>query len=100
MGIKVDYNLDVVDVYLNLAISVIEVTKDLDILSVPRPAHTNVTLPSWAPDWSACLHHTSIMKLLISQTPLQMYQASGGSISEYRAKIRNHLLEVQGSLST
>jgi hypothetical protein len=96
MSIKVDYSLDVVDVYVNVAISVIEGSKDLDILSVPRPAHTNVTLPSWAPDWSACLHPTSIMKVLISQTPLQMYQASGGSISGHRAKIRNHLLEVQG----
>jgi hypothetical protein len=54
-GIKVDYYLDVTEVHLNAATSIIERSKFLDIVSVPLSAHSHLVLPSWVPDWSTNL---------------------------------------------
>lgn len=61
--IKVDYNIPVKDVYMNIFRTAVEKTKSLDILceSIHFPIYTNNNnLPSWVPDWSHICQVSSI----------------------------------------
>lgn len=94
LGIKVDYSLKFVTVYMNVATSIIRGSKYLDILSVPRTDETNVSLPSWVPDWSSRLEPSLVIDIL--NTPgIELYQASGQSNSDHGATIHGDRLEVQ-----
>jgi hypothetical protein len=54
LNIIPNYDIDCAEVYKDLAVSMIRMTQNLDILSAPHPS-TNIgvrNLPSWVPDWS------------------------------------------------
>lgn len=95
-GIKVDYDLDVTEVYLNVATSVIERPKFLDMLSVPRSTHSDLVLPSWVPDWSTILFPPFTLQRLIIPSADRFYQASRDTTSYRSTTILGDVLTVQG----
>lgn len=96
LGIDVDYSLSTVDVYVKAAMSILEASNYLDILSVQRLAQANLLLPTRVPDWSAGLHPTLFLRLLIHPLiPLDRYfQASGGTTSKDCISIQGPFLDV------
>jgi len=54
LGVLPDYSMDARSLYIQLAVSMLERSGNLDLLSVPRNTSDSVVgnLPSWVPDWS------------------------------------------------
>ncbi|KAJ2976710.1 hypothetical protein NUW58_g8017 [Xylaria curta] len=81
IGILPDYRMQPRSLFIKTAKGILERTKTLDLLLVPRlhnPEDSRVTgLPSWVPDWSAI--DTDTEALCYTAPP--HYEASGDSIS-------------------
>jgi hypothetical protein len=95
-GIKVDYDLDVTEVYLNVVTSVIERPEFLDMLSVPQSTHNHLVLPSWVPDWSTIFFPLFTLQRLVTPSADRFYQASRDTTSYRSTTILGDVLAVQG----
>ncbi|CZR62708.1 uncharacterized protein PAC_12605 [Phialocephala subalpina] len=93
-GVHADYNMNLVDVYVNTAAAIMRNSDYLDILSVPRPSKSNSTLPSWAPDWEATIPESAILRELLARTVNEI-QASGSTNSSGTICIQGSILTVQ-----
>ncbi|EPE30004.1 hypothetical protein GLAREA_01164 [Glarea lozoyensis ATCC 20868] len=96
LGLKPEYGLDVADIFLQVATSILKGSYFLDLLSVPQNLGSKINLPSWVPDWS---HGPSSFLLLRLMHPKDFYfhfKSSGATNSKGNFKIHGHVLEVQG----
>ena len=68
LGISPDYSKDARSLYIQLAVSMLERSRNLDVLSVPRNASREAGdpvvggLPSWVPDWSQDCQTSSLLR--------------------------------------
>lgn len=93
LGIKPNYEIDVTDLYFNVAVSIIKHSGSLDILTVPRHVDSKFQLPSWVPDWSAGPSSFILGDFVTSG--LKQYQASGDTTSTGYKVVGKQFLEVQ-----
>jgi hypothetical protein len=94
VGFKVDYNLSVKDVYINVVDSLLHTSNRLDVIceAFHFPVHTNTSsasLPTWAPDWS----HNPATTALGCEFG---FSAAGNTQAEYRFidRPRRNKLEI------
>lgn len=76
-----DYDLTCAEVYTRVAVELLKKSRNLDILSVPRPPSPTAKLPTWVPDWGADLCATLILTQ-VSDVPghQPLFRASGDSV--------------------
>lgn len=81
--VEPDYTLSVEQVYERAAVQFISRTKNLSLLShiVDR---TDISLPSWIPDWRTQMNHDGFDAHWARMRNLSLYRASGGSVTEIR----------------
>lgn len=98
LDVKPDYRRNKVEVYTDVAKSILLRSGDMDLLSVPQPstASTVVDLPSWAPDWSLPQKQTSFSARDISGNRLFHFKASKDTKADPKFSVDDKLLSVKG----
>lgn len=98
LDFKPDYHRNKVEIYTDVAKSILLGSGDLDLLSVPRrsTASTVVDLPSWAPDWSLPQNQTSFSARDISGNRLFQFKASKDTKADPKFSANDNLLSVKG----
>ena len=90
LDLRADYHFATTDVYQNVALAILQETRDLGILETSRGAtKLRGTLPSWVPDWS----DSSYLGLSITHEEIKQFKNFGSKrIRSFVAKI----LQSQG----
>ncbi|KAL9026238.1 MAG: hypothetical protein Q9196_005063 [Gyalolechia fulgens] len=98
LNIKPDYRRHKVEIFTDVAKSILLRSGDLDLLSVPRrsTASAEVDLPSWAPDWSLQHNQTSFSARDISGNRLFPFKASKDTKADPKFSVDDKLLSVKG----
>ncbi|KAI4282890.1 MAG: hypothetical protein L6R38_002584 [Xanthoria sp. 2 TBL-2021] len=98
LDVKPDYRRNKVEVYTDVAKSILLRSGDLDLLSVPRhsTASTVIDLPSWAPDWSLPQKQTSFSARDISGNRLFQFKATRDTKADPKFSVDDTLLSVKG----
>ncbi|KAG9239390.1 heterokaryon incompatibility protein-domain-containing protein [Amylocarpus encephaloides] len=92
---EVDYDLSTRQVYINVAIYILHVTRCLDVLghSIPREPNAN-QLPSWVPDWE----QRSLTRPMstVAGKMQHIFSAGGDTLADFRILDNGDALELDG----
>ena len=95
MNLRVDYRMDLSEVYRRVTLASLEVSRNLDILSVPRSeTQLRKQLPSWVADWSDSSNKTMS---LVGQTR-HCYAASKNSEASPKLAANGWTLILEGRI--
>jgi hypothetical protein len=104
VNLRPDYHSSVENVYKNVTTALMESSKDLYLLSIPRSNNDfSRNLPSWVPDWS----DTSSQPVMFSRyseatdamafIPIPSYKASNGTLMPPKLPLNDgHILHLSG----